>query len=152
MAEPPIQLADLDRPPTAAWREPRPRSSRSSAESHLELEALELHEIQTREDDELDYSTASASSGDDAPRRTIRRTISRPSDRPSRQGLWGQLTRFWGRHVTLTVPQKTNRDHYGKNLSILHSFDDMSRLLLSRCSLLRSLPRSMPRRSRCAAK
>ncbi|KAJ5502988.1 hypothetical protein N7463_005862 [Penicillium fimorum] len=78
-------------------------------------EALELHAIQTQEDNELDYSTPSASSGDEhhiPTRRTPSRADSRTS-RKVRKGLWGWICRFWGRHVTLTVPQKSNRDYFG---------------------------------------
>lgn len=115
MAEASAQPVQLDRPPTAALRRPR---RPSSADSRLdEREALELHEIQTREDDELNYSSPSASSGDDGPRRPFRRTVSRATvrrPRVHRPGLWGNITRFWGRHVTLTVPHRSNRDHYGE--------------------------------------
>jgi hypothetical protein len=78
-------------------------------------EALELQEIQTREDDEqLNYSSASASSGEEY--RVTTRTASRSSvrrPRPKRKGAWKKVCSFWTHNVTMTVPQKSNRDHLG---------------------------------------
>jgi hypothetical protein len=78
-------------------------------------EALELQEIQTREDDEqLNYSSASASSGEEY--RVTTRTASRSSvrrPRPERKGAWKKVCSFWTHNVTLTVPRKSNRDHLG---------------------------------------
>lgn len=78
-------------------------------------EALELQQIQTREDDEqLNYSSASASSGEGY--RVTTRTASRTSvrrPRPERKGIWKKVCRFWARNVSMTVPQKSNRDHLG---------------------------------------
>jgi hypothetical protein len=79
-------------------------------------ETLELQRIQTREDDEqLNYSSASASSGEEY-RMTTTRTASRSSvrrPRPERKGAWKKVCSFWNHNVTLTVPQKSNRDHLG---------------------------------------
>ncbi|EKV05125.1 hypothetical protein PDIG_38240 [Penicillium digitatum PHI26] len=78
-------------------------------------EALELHSIQTHEDNELDCSTPSGSSGDEHPVST-HQTASQAGSRRRREahnGLWGQICRFWTRHVIITVPQKSNRDHFG---------------------------------------
>lgn len=78
-------------------------------------EALELQEIQTREDDEqLNYSSASASSGEEC--RVITRTVSQSSvrrPRPERKGPWRKVCSFWEHNVAVTVPQKSNRDHLG---------------------------------------
>ncbi|OQE41928.1 hypothetical protein PENCOP_c004G07434 [Penicillium coprophilum] len=84
-------------------------------------EALELHSIQTQEDNELDYSTPSASSGDEHHMPT-RRTPSRADSRHSRKvrkGVWGWICRFWGRNVILTVPQKSNRDYFALERTFL---------------------------------
>lgn len=89
-------------------------------------EPLELHEIQTHEDEQLDLSDPSASSGDEyvVPRRTPSRSSrasrgSRASrETRHRKGLWGRIYRFWTRHVMLTVPQKSNRDHFGMSAAV----------------------------------
>lgn len=86
-------------------------------------EPLELHEIRTHEDEQLDLSDPSASSGDEyvVPRRTPSRSSrgSRASrESRHRKGLWGQIYRFWTRHVMLTVPQKSNRDHFGMSVPV----------------------------------
>lgn len=99
---------------------PQEARRRHSEESVARSEALELQEIQTHEDNELNYSTPSASSGDEyrvVTRRTISRTLSARADarrRQSRKGVWGKFTRFWTHHVTLTVPHKSNRDYFGQ--------------------------------------
>lgn len=89
-------------------------------------EALELHEIQTREDDELNYSSPSASSGEEV-RVTTRRTRSRASATSTHQGKdpWSRVCRFWTHNVTLTVPQKSNRDHFGEFIqhNIFHEYE-----------------------------
>lgn len=91
--------------------------SRDRGVSEDPREALELQEIQTREDNELNESTASASSGDEyrvVTRRTTSRIAARAeARRQARKGAWGKLTRFWTHHVTLTVPHKSNRDYFG---------------------------------------
>ncbi|KAJ5104240.1 hypothetical protein N7532_004769 [Penicillium argentinense] len=113
-------MTDSAAPPAPS----RPSSARVH-ESHLpdphadEREALELHEIQTREDDELNYSSPSASSGEEI-RVTTRRTRSRASiPATDRKGPWGRVCRFWTHHVTLTVPQKSNRDHFALERTFL---------------------------------
>lgn len=76
---------------------------------------LELHQIQTHEDDEIDSSAPSASSGDEY-RMTTRRTTSRQISQrelEGRNGLWSRICRGWNRNVTLIVPQKSNRDYFG---------------------------------------
>ncbi|KAJ5638795.1 hypothetical protein N7528_001185 [Penicillium herquei] len=104
-------------PPAALVTDPRPPSP---CHSRDDREALELHEIQTREDNELNESSASASSGDEY-RITTRRTTSRATQqsRKHRTGLWGRLCRFWTHHVTITVPHKGNRDHYALERTFL---------------------------------
>ncbi|KAJ5644441.1 hypothetical protein N7507_010452 [Penicillium longicatenatum] len=109
-------LPVLGRPSSAVLRETRPLSSQRD-----DREALELHEIQTREDNELDYSSPSASSGDEY-RVTTRRTISRVTTQRShhdRTGLWSRICRLWTHNVTLTVPRKSNRDHYALERTFL---------------------------------
>ncbi|QQK40137.1 Translation initiation factor IF-2 [Penicillium digitatum] len=84
-------------------------------------EALELHSIQTHEDNELDCSTPSGSSGDEHPVST-HQTASQAGSRRRREahnGLWGQICRFWTRHVIITVPQKSNRDHFALERTFL---------------------------------
>lgn len=78
-------------------------------------EALELQQIQTQEDNELNYSTPSASSGDEY-RVVTRRTTSRADAQrrqQARKGRWGKLTQLWTHNVTLTVPHKSSRDYFG---------------------------------------
>jgi uncharacterized membrane protein YidH (DUF202 family) len=81
---------------------------------------LELREIKTHEDNQLEDSTQSNSSGDEY-RIVTRRTTSlaeatRAESRQrrlARKGAWGKFARFWTHHVTLTVPRKSNRDYFG---------------------------------------
>ncbi|CAI7621387.1 unnamed protein product [Penicillium viridicatum] len=84
-------------------------------------EALELHSIQTQEDNDLDYSTASGSSGDEHHVSTHRTTSQADSQRrrEARKGLWGKICRFWTRQVIITVPQKSNRDHFALERTFL---------------------------------
>ncbi|CAG7919385.1 unnamed protein product [Penicillium olsonii] len=87
-------------------------------------EALELQQIQTREDNELNESTASASSGNEyrvVTRRTTSRAVRARADarRQARKGAWGKLARFWTHHVTLTVPHKSNRDYFALERTFL---------------------------------
>ncbi|CAG8364220.1 unnamed protein product [Penicillium salamii] len=97
--------------------------SRDRGVSEDPREALELQEIQTREDNELNESTASASSGDEyrvVTRRTTSRIAARAeARRQARKGAWGKLTRFWTHHVTLTVPHKSNRDYFALERTFL---------------------------------
>jgi hypothetical protein len=103
----------VSEPPNALLSEPRPTSARDTRFD--DREALELHQFQTREDDDQDYSDHSGSSGDEDRVTTQRATSRVDSQRelPTRKGVWGQICRFWVRHVILTVSQKSNRDHFG---------------------------------------
>ncbi|KAJ5770623.1 uncharacterized protein N7511_002674 [Penicillium nucicola] len=103
-------------PPNAVLTDSRPISARRD-----DREALELHQIQTHEDNQLDYSDPSASSGDEYRVTTSRRTTSRVSAHGGEAGksLWSQIKRFWGRHVILTVAQKSNRDHFALERTFL---------------------------------
>lgn len=107
-------MSALARPSTAIVREtPTAQADRTPRDDQ---EALELHQIQTREDDELEYSSASASSGDEyriTPYQTTSRAATERSHRIS-WAPWRRLCRFWTHNVTLTVPQKSNRDHLGR--------------------------------------
>ncbi|KAJ6011654.1 hypothetical protein N7451_003066 [Penicillium sp. IBT 35674x] len=116
MTESSAPLPALERPISAVLRETRP----PSPPHRDDREALELQEIQTREDNELDYSSPSASSGDEY-RVTTRRTISRVTAQRShhRTGLWSRICRLWTHNVTLTVPRKSNRDHYALERTFL---------------------------------
>lgn len=109
----------LSEPPNALLTDSRPTSAPDRFDPR---EALELHEIQTHEDNQLDLSDPSASSGEEyVARRTASHTsrASRVSrEVQPRKGVWGQTCRFWNRHVILTVPQKSNRDHFGRCLSL----------------------------------
>ncbi|KAB8273244.1 hypothetical protein BDV30DRAFT_211080 [Aspergillus minisclerotigenes] len=116
-----------DEPVTSDTRnEPRPPSptatGHSRGEDRVERDALELHEIETQLDHEFGSSTASISSGEY--RITTRRTASRTSQRTEgsrapRKGLLGKVQRFWTRNVVLTVPQKSNRDHFALERTFL---------------------------------
>ncbi|KAE8374910.1 hypothetical protein BDV26DRAFT_283883 [Aspergillus bertholletiae] len=97
-------------------------TSHSCSENCAERDALELHEIETQLDHEHDSSTASISSGEY--RITTRRTVSRTSQRTEqsrapRKGLVGKVQSFWTRNVVLTVPQKSNRDHFALERTFL---------------------------------
>lgn len=98
-----------DPPSSAVVRETRPSSPGPD-------QALELHEIQTREDNDLDYSSPSASSGEEY-RVTTRasRTTTRSTRLHDYPGPWRRLCTFWSHNVTLTVAQKSNRDHFGSS-------------------------------------
>lgn len=114
MADSSQPSVDPDRPSNAILNNHR-SSVPSGNDRGDDREALELHEIQTREDDELNYSSPSASSGEEV-RVTTRRTRSRASVTSAHQGKhpWSRVCHFWTHNVTLTVPQKSNRDHFGK--------------------------------------
>jgi hypothetical protein len=113
-------------------RPPSPRTytyTHAGAEADAEAddrEALELHQIQTHEDAELNDSSPSVSSGEEI-RITTRRTRSRASVQSTRahrgKDPWSRLCRFWTHHVTLTVPQKSNRDHFGESSTTPQSFE-----------------------------
>lgn len=110
MTEPSEALVP-EEPPNAILTDSRPTADTRDNDR----EALELHSIQTQEDNDLDYSTPSGSSGDEhhvPTHRTISQADSRRR-REARSGLWGHICRFWTRHVIITVAQKSNRDHFG---------------------------------------
>ncbi|KAJ5924253.1 hypothetical protein N7466_008440 [Penicillium verhagenii] len=114
-------LSALERPVTAVLRESRPPSRRDERRQEDDREALELQEIQTREDDELECSSASASSGDEyrVPTSRIVSRVTTQRSHHNRTGLWSRICRFWTHHVTLTVPRKSNRDHYALERTFL---------------------------------
>ncbi|KAL4893250.1 hypothetical protein BDV59DRAFT_177872 [Aspergillus ambiguus] len=100
----------------------RPQSPHHRNEDDRDRDALELHEIETHEDDAATWSTGSLSSGEY--RVTTHRTVSRSSQRTEQQrkpgtGVWGSIQRFWTRHVVMTVPQKNNRDHFALERTFL---------------------------------
>ncbi|KAJ5696234.1 hypothetical protein N7536_006646, partial [Penicillium majusculum] len=106
-----------EEPPNAILTDSRPTADTRDNDR----EALELHSIQTQEDNDLDYSTPSGSSGDEY-RVSTHRTTSQADSRhrlEARHGLWGQICRFWTRHVIITVPQKSNRDHFALERTFL---------------------------------
>jgi hypothetical protein len=98
-------------------------SSTPRAEVRDGRESLELRELQTREDEEqLGYSSPSASSGEEYRVTTRRRSSTSTTVRRAQTPRKGKdplsrLARFWTRHVTLTVPQRSNRDHFGTSFA-----------------------------------
>lgn len=100
---------------TSASLRPRPRPRN---EAHLDPDNLELHEIETQQDDD---SGVSISSGEYriTTRRTVSRTSTSQTQRPRREGLLGRIQRFWTRHVVLTVAQKKNRDYFALERTFL---------------------------------
>ncbi|KAJ5151437.1 uncharacterized protein N7482_010689 [Penicillium canariense] len=95
---------------------PSPRAEPSEGQG-----ALELQEMQTREDEEqLGYSSASASSGEEyrVTRRATSRSTARRPQTPEK-GSWSKFARFWTHHVTLTVPQRSNRDYFALERTFL---------------------------------
>ncbi|KAJ9492965.1 hypothetical protein VN97_g262 [Penicillium thymicola] len=106
-----------EEPPNAILTDSRPTADTRDNDR----EALELRSIQTQEDNDLDYSTPSGSSGDEHRVSTYRTTSQADSRRrrEARKGLWGQICRFWTRHVNITVPQKSNRDHFALERTFL---------------------------------
>ncbi|KAJ5591400.1 hypothetical protein N7450_005372 [Penicillium hetheringtonii] len=119
MADSSQPSVDPDRPSNAILNNHR-SSVPSGMTAEMTEKALELHEIQTREDDELNYSSPSASSGEEV-RVTTRRTRSRASVTSAHQGKhpWSRVCHFWTHNVTLTVPQKSNRDHFALERTFL---------------------------------
>ncbi|RAL02538.1 DUF202 domain-containing protein [Aspergillus ibericus CBS 121593] len=103
-------------PATLPTTQPRPDDDNDSTS---ELDALELREIATQGDDEAGFSTESISSGEYRIR--TQRTVSRPvhTSRETSKGVWGRIRRFWTRNVVLTVPQKSNRDHFALERTFL---------------------------------
>ncbi|KAJ5966855.1 hypothetical protein N7501_003103, partial [Penicillium viridicatum] len=123
MTEVPPQNSRPRRPSGAILRKTRPRDNDNTLSHHA---ALELQQLQTREDNELDYSTPSASSGDEyrvVTRRTTSRALASRADaqqrRQARKGIWGKLTRIWTHSVTLTVPHKSSRDYFALERTFL---------------------------------
>ncbi|CAI7591279.1 unnamed protein product [Penicillium glandicola] len=121
----PAQTPRPRRPSGVILRNTRPRDNDNDndLDSH---EALELQQLQTHEDNELDYSTPSASSGDEyrvVTHRTTSRALASRAEaqqrRQARKGVWGKLTRFWTHHVTLTVPHKSSRDYFALERTFL---------------------------------
>ncbi|KAJ5464934.1 uncharacterized protein N7458_000620 [Penicillium daleae] len=103
-------------------REPCP----PRAEPPDRRESVELRELQTREDEEqLGYSSPSASSGEEYRVTTRRTSVARSttSVRSTRKGKGvlrsSRIARFWTRHVALTVPQRSNRDHFALERTLL---------------------------------
>ncbi|KAJ5153743.1 uncharacterized protein N7500_009182 [Penicillium coprophilum] len=122
MTEVPTQTSGPRRPSDVVLRNIRPRNN-NDLHPH---EAHELQEIQTHEDNELDYSTPSASSGDGyriVTRRTTTRALASRAEtrqrRQARKGVWGKITRLWTHNVTLTVPQKSSRDYFALERTFL---------------------------------
>lgn len=121
MTDPPTQSQpqEPERPASAVLRATRPPSPHDWENDRDDREALELREIQTQEDHELDYSDPSASSGEEyrITRRPSRASVRRP--RVERTGAWHNICRFWTHQITLTVPQKSNRDHFALERTFL---------------------------------
>jgi hypothetical protein len=87
-------------------------ASRPSGHGIERRDWFELQQIPTHDDQLDDLSSGSLSSGEY--RVTTRRTVSRSSSsRQPRKGALGYIRRFWANNVCLTVPQKSNRDHFG---------------------------------------
>ncbi|KAL4773921.1 hypothetical protein BDW60DRAFT_12008 [Aspergillus nidulans var. acristatus] len=101
---------------TSASASLRPRTPRN--ETHLDPDNLELHEIETQQDDD---SGVSISSGEYriTTQRTVSRTSTSQTQRPRREGLLGRIQRLWTRHVVLTVAQKKNRDYFALERTFL---------------------------------
>ncbi|GKZ61399.1 hypothetical protein AnigIFM49718_008115 [Aspergillus niger] len=109
-------------PPAACHTAQRPHRDDDDARStDNDLDALELRNIATQDDDEAGFSTESISSGEYRIRthRTVSRTTHSNREHTSK-GLAGHIRRFWTRNVVLTVPQKSNRDHFD-NHELIHS-------------------------------
>ncbi|RAH39928.1 DUF202 domain-containing protein [Aspergillus brunneoviolaceus CBS 621.78] len=85
-------------------------------------DAFELRNVSTQDVDEAGFSTDSISSGEYRVRtlRTVSQvTTQTQRSRESRKGAWGRLERFWTRNVVLTVPQRSNRDHFALERTFL---------------------------------
>ncbi|KAF3392735.1 hypothetical protein F1880_008866 [Penicillium rolfsii] len=125
-------------PPASASMTDTRRVSTPRAQPAERRESLELRELQTREDEEqLGYSSPSASSGEDYRVTTRRRstqstTVRRVSDaqnskakgKGARKFKSNRITQFWTRQVSLIVPQRSNRDHFGAFLALSSKFGD----------------------------
>ncbi|KAJ5143214.1 uncharacterized protein N7515_002001 [Penicillium bovifimosum] len=104
--------------PNAILTDRRPTPAHDNG---AEPEAFELQQVQTCEDNDADYSAPSASSGDEYEVPTPH-----PGPRPGplhdhegQRGIWSRVCRFWNRHIILTVPQKSNRDHFALERTFL---------------------------------
>ncbi|KAJ5683624.1 hypothetical protein N7462_006789, partial [Penicillium macrosclerotiorum] len=114
--------SDPGRPMGAAQRDCTSVSAINELRGYRE--AVELQHITTGEDEEhLDSSSPSVSSGEEYVRvSTRRRTSSLPQVRQpgvQRKGPWGSVARFWTQHVTRTVAHKKNRDHFALERTFL---------------------------------
>ncbi|PYH41251.1 DUF202 domain-containing protein [Aspergillus saccharolyticus JOP 1030-1] len=91
----------------------------SQSDDDSDRDAFELRNVSTQDVDEAGFSTDSISSAEYRVR-TLR-TVSQASQRSreSRKGPWGRLERFWTRNVVLTVPQRSNRDHFALERTFL---------------------------------
>ncbi|CAP79847.1 Pc12g02200 [Penicillium rubens Wisconsin 54-1255] len=124
MTESPAHVSGSRQPSGVILRNARPRDNDNDNDNDNDMdprEALELQQIQTQEDNELNYSTASASSGDEY-RVVTRRTTSRADAQrrqQARKGTWGKLTQLWTHNVTLTVPHKSSRDYFALERTFL---------------------------------
>ncbi|CAG8901424.1 unnamed protein product [Penicillium egyptiacum] len=123
MAEAPTQTSGPRRSSGVALPNARPRDNGDDLDPR---EALELQQIQTREDNELIYSTPSDSSGDEyrvVTRHTTPRAVSSRAEAQHRQhvrnGTWDKLTQLWTHNVTLTVPHKSSRDYFALERTFL---------------------------------
>ncbi|GIC92779.1 DUF202 domain-containing protein [Aspergillus udagawae] len=93
-------------------------ASRLTGRAIDERDWFELQQMPTQDDQLEDLSSGSLSSGEF--RVTTRRTVSRSSSsRQPRKGLLGCIQRFWANNVTLTVSQKSNRDHFALERTFL---------------------------------
>ncbi|PKX91105.1 DUF202 domain-containing protein [Aspergillus novofumigatus IBT 16806] len=93
-------------------------ASRPSGHGVEPRDWFELQQIPTQGDHPDELSSGSISSGEY--RVTARRTVSRgSSSRQPRNGVLGYIQRFWANHVCLTVPQKSNRDHFALERTFL---------------------------------
>jgi hypothetical protein len=120
----PVGTAVGPRPSSSFCTSTASYNSSSHDDSHdndcneLDPDNLELHEIETQHDDDSIWSISSGEY-----RITTRRTVSRTSQgsRRHREGVIGSIQRFWLRNVSLTVPQKKNRDYFGESSVALWS-------------------------------
>ncbi|PWY89190.1 hypothetical protein BO70DRAFT_377601 [Aspergillus heteromorphus CBS 117.55] len=117
----PRSRPDSSQRSTTTTPHPQPAARRPDPD----LDALELRAIATHSDDEAGYSTDSISSGEYRVRPT--RTVSRPAPSNQSRGrgegkvgaVWARICRLWTRNVVLTVPQKSNRDHFALERTFL---------------------------------
>lgn len=131
MTTSPKSYRDFASPASASMTDTRGVVLTPRAQPAERRESLELRELQTREDEEqLGYSSPSASSGEEYRVTTRRRStqstsVRRASDArrgkgKGKEGTWksNRIAQFWTQHVTLTVPQRSNRDHFGTLLAL----------------------------------